>query len=404
MAGSDLQKPPTAPKRNRNQFVREAIPARERIASFVILLLIVGIGVAIAIKGRHFDPGRYALRTEALKSTEAAVDGKASTLHLQGQVQPGEEGVTTPTATVARKSQANPPTGEPSEGGGESGEGGESAAPKVALKKEPLEINLPGIKPMAATEFYSADNLFEKIDGRAPAYQGFNVQQMRCRSFSVTAAAGSFVDVYEFRFDTTVNAFGMFAMERDPKGKPLDFAPDGYSGEMGYFFRQGPVYVQVIASDVKPETLALTKAIAENRAKSLPVDDSGLAGRRKLPGAGIIPESVEFVLESAQGQAALKYVWQAKYKFSGAEFPFFLMVAKPDEAAAAWKSFFDFCAKFGKAETMPAGNGAQIFRAQVFDKWKVVFQRDGELGGAYDATDRVKAEQFVNEYLQGHLK
>ena len=41
-----------------------------------------------------------------------------------------------------------------------------------------------------------------------------------------------------------MDAFGMFALERDPKGEALDFAPDGYSGELGYFFRQGAVYVQ----------------------------------------------------------------------------------------------------------------------------------------------------------------
>src|ERR1017187_3269453 len=133
---------------------------------------------------------------------------------------------------------------------------------------------MSGIKPMSDTEFYNSDDLFEKIDGRAPAYQNYNVQQLRCRSFSVVAAPGSFVDVYEYRFDSPVDAFGMFALERDPKGKPLDFASDGYSGGMGCFFRRGAVYVQVIASDEKAETLALMKAVAQNRAKELPADDS----------------------------------------------------------------------------------------------------------------------------------
>ena len=213
-----------------------------------------------------------------------------------------------------------------------------------------MEIALAGLTPMAATEFYNSDNLFEKIDGRAPAYQNYNILQLRCRSFNVAVAKGSFVDVYEYRFDSPVDAFGMFALERDPKGQPLDFAPDGYSGEMGFFFRQGAVYVQIIASDVKPETIALAKAIAQNRAKELPADDSGLAGRRKLPAAGMLADSVAFVPENAQGQAAFKDVFQAKYNFDGAELPYFIMVATPDDAAKAWKSFQDFCARFGKAE------------------------------------------------------
>ena len=101
----------------------------------------------------------------------------------------------------------------------------------------------------------------------------------------------------------------------------------------------------------------------------------------------MIADSVSFVPENAQGQAAFKEVFQAKYNFDGAELPFFIMVAQPDDAAKAWKSFQDFCARFGKAENLPDVNGGKIFSAQVFGKWKVVYQRDGELGGVFDAVD-----------------
>jgi predicted secreted protein len=220
----------------------------------------------------------------------------------------------------------------------------------------------------------------------------------------VTAAASSFVDVYEYRFDNPVDAFGMFSLERDPKGEALDFAPDGYSGALGYFFRQGAVYIQVIASDTKPATAALSKALAQNRAKTIPVDDSGLAGRRRLPADGLMADSISFVPENAQGQAALKNVFQAHYKFNGSELPFFVMVGAPDEAAKAWKSFQDFCARFGKTDNLPDLNGGKLFRAQLFGKWKVIYQREGEVGGAFDAADADQARAFVEKYLRGEIK
>ena len=391
-----------SPPRNRKQFVRTRVPASERIAGAVILLLVAVIGFAIYHKGKVFDPNLYAVRTEALKSTAVAVEGKAGTVRTQAGTQLGEEGMAPPVESkpVAEK----PSAAEESSGEAEGSADSSTVAPKVVLKREPLEISLAGVKPMSDTEFYNSDNLYEKIDGRAPAYQAFNIQQLRCRSFAVNAAPGSYVDVYEYRFDTPVNAFGMFSLERDPKGKPLDFAPDGYSGGMGYFFRQGAVYVQIIASDTKPETLAKTKSIADIRGKDLPADDTGLAGRRKLPADGLIADSVAYVMENAQGQAALKDVFQAKYKFDGAEMPFFIMVATPDNAATAWKSFQDFCGKFGKAESLPDVAGAKIFRAQVFGKWKVVYQREGELGGAFDAADAAQAQAFVEKYLRGEIK
>jgi hypothetical protein len=374
----------------RKEFVRTRVPVAELISSAIILLLLGVIGLAIYWKGQRFDPHLYEVRTESLKSTANAVEGKAATASA---------------GTKAIATETPKPAGEEGYGYGEtSPEGGSATAPKPAAKGEPLEIALAGTKPMGDTEFYNSDNLYEKIDGRAPAYQSFNVQQLRCRSFSLKATPDSYVDIYEYRFDTPVNAFGMFGLERDPKGKPLDFVADGYAADMGYFFRQGAVYVQIIASDTKPATLAIAKSIADIRAKNLPVDDGGLAGRRKLPAEGMIADSVAYVPENAQGQSALKDVFQAKYKFDGAELPFFIMVAAPDDAAKAWQSFQDFCGKFGTAENLPAVSGAKLFSAQVFGKWKVVYQREGELGGAYDVEDADKARAFVEKYLRGELK
>ena len=381
--------------RTRKQFVRTRVPAAESIASAVILLLMVAIGYAIYHKGKVFDPNLYAVRTDSLKSTAAAVEGKGGTARSTPE--------TKAAAAEARPAVVEKPAGG-EEASPEGGAEGSAAAPKPVVKGEPMEISLAGTKPMGDTEFYNSDNLYEKIDGRAPAYQAFNVQALHCRSFAVTAAAGSFVDVYEYRFDNPVDAFGMFSMERDPKGKPLEIVADGYAADMGYFFRQGAVYVQIIASDMKPETLAKAKSIADIRAKDLPVDDAGLAGRRKLPADGMLADSVEFVPENAQGQSALKEVFQAKYKFDGAELPFFIMVATPDDAVKAAKSLQDFCAKFGTEENLPDVNGAKIFRAQVFGKWKVVYQRDGELGGVFDADDADKARAFIEKYLRGEVK
>jgi hypothetical protein len=150
--------------------------------------------------------------------------------------------------------------------------------------------------------------------------------------------------------------------------------------------------------------MAMATAIAQNRAKELPVDDKGLAGRRELPSAGMVAGSVAFVLDNAQGQASLKNIFQAQYNFDGTQFPFFVMVAPPDEAAKAFTSFQTFCNRFGKAEILPDVNGGKLFRAQVFGKWKVIYFRNKELGGVFDAADADKARAFVEKYLQGEIK
>ena len=380
--------PPTG---NRKTFRRTKVSTTERAVSLATVVLLGVIGGVIWWKGRHFDPNRFALRTDALKSTAAEVKGKSGTVGGT-DAGPGETRASLKTVPAAAAGEAEP--GE-----------GSAAAPAPAAKGEPLDLKLDGLKPMGDTEFYNADNLFEKIDGRAPAYLNFNVQGLRCRSFTVAGTAGSFVDVYEYRFDTPVNAFGMFSTERDPKGETLAFAPDGYASGMGFFFRQGPRYIQVMASDQNAKTMELAKAIAEDRAKALPADDAGLDARRRLPVTGLDPASVQFVQENAQGQAFLKNVFQASYDFAGKKLPFFVMVAPAADSAAAWKSYFDFAGQFGgKVTALPDMNGAKVFAAQNFGSWKVIYQRDGELGGVFDAADGDQAREFVKKYLEEQIK
>jgi hypothetical protein len=396
-------------KGNRKDFVRTRISLGENIASGVILLLIVAIGVAIAVEGHHFDPDLYLVRSGSLDSTAAPVVGKSQTVQAFSAAPAPDPAASAdkpaagsdPTAAPAAPPSDTAESDSPSAAGGSAPASAPAAAP---LPTQPMDLTLAGIKPMSDTEFYTADTLYEKIDGRSPAYQAFNVQQLRSRTFSVLAASGSYVDVNEYRFDTPLDAFGMFSSERDPQGKGVDFAPDGYSSGMGYFFRQGPVYVQIIASDQKPETLAIATALAQDRAKALPVDDTGVAARRMLPASGMVADSVAFMLENAQGQSSLKNVFQAKYNFEGTAFSFFIMVASPDEATQAWDKFQKFCGSFGKVEPLPDESGAKVFRAQLFGQWKVVYLRNKEVGGVFDATDKDKALAFVDQCLQGQVK
>ena len=387
---------PPRPGPAKKPFKRTNVSVGERAVSILIVALLAAIGAAVWIKGRNFDPGLYSLRTEALKSTEAPAAGAPRITGSAGTQQkpasPAEAGAMQDGAP-SMTTEAAP---EPPEGSHEA-----SAAP--AAKAAPIEI--PGAKPMGDTEFYSPDSLYEKIDGRAPAYIEFHFQQLRSRSFSAPGSVGSYVDVYEYQMNSPVNAFGIFALERDPSGKPLDFAPDGYSGEMGFYFRQGNCYVQVIASDQKPATMELARSISGHLAKSIPTDDTGLDARRRLPAKGLIPESVTFAEENALGQAFLKDVFQADYQFEGQKISFFLMVSTPEAAAKAWDSFLAFSGRYGgKAEALPDIAGAKVFQAQNFRKWKLIYQRDGELGGVLDAQDPAAASAFLNKVLDGSLR
>src|ERR1039457_3304600 len=100
--------PPTG---NRKTFRRTKVSSVERVLSLIAVVLLVVIGVAIWFKGKHYNPDRFALNTDALKSTAAAVEGKSGTAR-GADVSPGE----TKTAVKSQAVGEGEATVEPAEG------------------------------------------------------------------------------------------------------------------------------------------------------------------------------------------------------------------------------------------------------------------------------------------------
>ena len=170
----------------RKQFVRTRVPAAESIASADHPAAARGHWRwRLFTRAKVFDPNLYAVRTDSLKSTAAPVSGQVRHRPCgTRQAGCGADGRTQQPQPAAESTR--PPPAKMREGWRV------KVAPRRraqtgAKKRTAGNFAAWHASPCRDTEFYNADNLFEKIDGRAPAYQNYNVQQLRCRSFAVTA-------------------------------------------------------------------------------------------------------------------------------------------------------------------------------------------------------------------------
>lgn len=348
---------------------REEIPSFEQFLGGLILLLILVIGVGIYLKGKVYDPHTYALDPAALESTRSEVLGKAGTVVA--------EGVSERAGTVM------------------------AAAPAAAAPVKNLPPMAEGFSAMGETEHYVPDTLFEKINGRAPAYLAFNFQELTTRSFTLDAAPGQFVDVFIFSMDTPKNAFGIFSMERDGSGSTVDFVTDGYRSEMGFFYRQGNAYIQVLASDAGQAVMGPAEAFARALAASLPVDDTGL-GVSLLPAKYQVPNSLNFIQSNAYGLSLMKDVYESKYNVGGTMLTYFAMEASSEaEAAAAWEEIKGYHTKYADVQQTGELDGAQFIVSDNFGDWNVLYINGTLLGGVVDSSDRAISYEFVESHLTG---
>ena len=200
--------------------------------------------------------------------------------------------------------------------------------------------------------------------------------------------------------DSPLNAFGIFSAERDNSGGPLDFIADGYESEMGYFLRQGDVYVQTLASSTTPLVMKLAWEYTLRLTNFLPADDTGMEGRSYLPDEGQVPGSLTYINDNAYGQSALNAVFEARYSVNGVELTYFVKnCADKSEAASVWGSVKSFYEKYGSGLESFSVGPAKGFAADMFDQWAAIFANGSIVAGVMNAPTREAAMAYVEARL-----
>ena len=371
---------------------RVYVSATEKWIGGGVLLLLVTVALLILWKGSLYDPSLYTVDEASLESTRTPVENKAGTLREEVSENTG----------VARDEDAA--LGESYDGyddydatGSVSSTTAISQAGHQALSSmEPYA----GYSAMGELEVYSADTLYEKINGRAPAYIGFNFQELTFRTVTIDGQSGQYLDVFVYQMDTPVNAFGIFSMEREAGAKSVDFVSDGYRSDMGFFFRQGNTYVQVIASDVSDVVMNAAEQFSKELASNIPLDDAGVGAAAMLPLENQVPGSVSYIQEYAYGLEQLNDVFEARYEVDGVEFPFFGMAAEGDQLREAFEAVVSYFTDYGELLEHYEVNGYTVIVGDIFGQLSVVFLTDEAIGGVMNADSLEVPQSFVERTLE----
>ena len=213
----------------------------ERLASCLILGLIGAVGVAVYLKGQSFDPGLFALDETRLAEIP---ESRVPTARLLAT---GDEGIAVDSGATAE------PTGLL---------GGLVPA---------------GWETLGSAEFFDADKLYEKINGRAELYLAHHVRGLTC--LSLIEPEGQFIDIYVYEMGQPPDAFGIFSAQRAPGQPDEDLGRGGYRSESSFFFCTGSYYVQVLASDRTEPLRRVAAGIARLLDSRLGAADGEIQGR-----------------------------------------------------------------------------------------------------------------------------
>jgi hypothetical protein len=233
---------------------------------------------------------------------------------------------------------------------------------------------VPGWQQSGTSRNYSADNLFEYMDGNAEGYllYGFvRMQGVTCKSGANTLV----IDVSEME-DPDL-AYGMFAANSDPRNSVTNIGMAAQIQPRRASFVKGKYYVEIAASPDIDQTASLTAFCNQLEQR--------IEGQRSLPEAlGWFPKenltSARLVPESVLGLRQLKRGFVAKYPQGQA----FIVVEVSAEAAIQTMS--KLRARLADAAPAEVADEAISAKTQYLDGI-CIFRKDRYLAGYANLPD-----------------
>ncbi len=239
-----------------------------------------------------------------------------------------------------------------------------------AMAQMPPCTAVPGWTQDGEARSFTAENLFEYMDGNSEAYFLYHFVGMKgitCRSGDTTLN----IDISEF--EDPEFAYGMFTSTRDPRLPTEKMGVNGQVTPRKGIFTKDKYYVEIAANPEKDHSATLRAFLS--------IIEKNIQGRTTLPDAfgwfpteNLTPDSIRLVPESVLGLRLLKSGYIAQYQAGKA---FLVRESSPEAAAQVVTKLKE---RFG--QTSPAKIADEAFTAN--DKYlngMCVFRKGAFIGG-----------------------
>lgn len=260
---------------------------------------------------------------------------------------------------------------------------------------------LPVGDPSGKVEIFDAENLYEKIDGRAESFLEYNVQSLECCSETLDGQPAA--DVYVYDHGAPLMAFGMFSSERAGGEEAVKVGQEGYRSAASVFFWKDRYYCQVLVDEDTPAKAEAALRLAKALDAKIPEAPFEVPGRAFFPTEGLRSDTLRYVAKNALGQEFLTDTYSATYEVDGVKVESFVSRrANEAEAGELLAKYRAFLATVGEAKDETVDGVPMV----VLDKdgtVDIVFQRGPYLAGVTYVSGRTAAVAIASR-LAASLK
>jgi len=254
-----------------------------------------------------------------------------------------------------------------------------------------------GFDAVSETEIYNADNLYEKIDGKAPLYTESGFEKLYTRRFASPVDPNLAMELYLFDMGNIRNAFSVYSLQRRPDAEILPAFDFAYRTANALYLVHGRCYAEIIGFS---ESTGLSKAIlevAQNIQKNLVTDKNAqIPELAFFPQENLIAGSIKFYLASAFGFDGLTNTFTAAYKIDDQTITaFFSKRSSKQDAETIAESYYNFLIANGGAAETAADKNFTGKIVELSGAAEIIFTTGSFVGGIYDAENRQTAEKLA---------
>jgi hypothetical protein len=264
--------------------------------------------------------------------------------------------------------------------------------------------------PIGKAETYNNDNLYEKIDGKAPMYQEAGFVKLDTQRFAAKSNSEIGFELYTYDMNNTENAFSVYSRQKRADATDLSdlgASAFGYVAGNAICISLGKNYIEMIGSAESNELVDGMKGIAKDlSAKYKPTDKDKIVELGYFP-EGTVAGSWKLQIDNAFGFDGLTDAYSAQYKVGDKAVSIFFSRRKnADEAKTVAKNYYDFLITNGaKAVTVDSEilKSAGTSVVDFYGSFEMVFSAGVFVGGVHEADNKQAAEKGA-EVLIDQLK
>ena len=319
----------------------------ERWVGFIILLCLAGIAAGVFLKQFSFNPA-------VLVATAAAPTAPGTT-----QPAPLSQNETTPTLP-------------------------------------------PELSAFSAPETFTADNLYDKIDGKADLYLTAGFVGLKCQRLALKAANDVRMEWFVYDMGALPQAFSVFSLQRRAEAQTLDLTEFAYQTQNSLYFVCGRYYVEAVTAMPTGPMMTAMLSMARQFVAAHPPGAAEMPELKLFPPENLEADSQALQVADAFGFDRFTNVFTAKYRLpngtTNAEVLAFLEMTKTAADAGAlrdaWRSFL--LANGGK-EIESSDAPALGKPINFMDGIEIVFADGNMVAGVHAATDTASATKVARQ-------